>query len=262
LLANRLQSDWRALSLEAVASSAAVSAAGGATAAAEGLTVGQQLLLQLRDTKPVGRLVVDVEGVIKGPSGGPDDVLLKDGDKLIIPKKNARDHDLGRSREPKPRTSIRQDSHAMTILPRAAVPRRRRTKSASTSCVPMATSLRRPVGLVQAQPIRGNAAGRYDRGAARYGTGESAPALQAVTTIIYNLSHRISVGSPIFMTLTPHGIERTDATPSDATLKSLAEILSRDRKLISSSASCSCSSQRSAHSFRRRNIRERCSLPW
>jgi len=34
------------------------------------------------------------------------------------------------------------------------------------------------------------------------------------------------------MTLTPHGIERTDATPSDATLKSLAEILSRDRKLI------------------------------
>jgi polysaccharide export outer membrane protein len=87
LLANRLQSDLAALSLEAVASSAAVSGGGGGAGAAAGLTVGQQLLLQLRDTKPVGRLVVDVDGVIKGPSGGPDDVLLKDGDKLIVPKK-------------------------------------------------------------------------------------------------------------------------------------------------------------------------------
>jgi uncharacterized protein involved in exopolysaccharide biosynthesis len=34
------------------------------------------------------------------------------------------------------------------------------------------------------------------------------------------------------MTLTPNGIERADATSSDVKLKSLAEILSRDRKLI------------------------------
>jgi polysaccharide export outer membrane protein len=86
LLANRLQSDLAALSLEAVASSAAVSNAGGGGGAAQGLIVGQQLLGQLRDTKPVGRLVIDVEAVLKGRPGGREDVLLKDGDKLIIPK--------------------------------------------------------------------------------------------------------------------------------------------------------------------------------
>ena len=70
LLANRLQSDLAALSLEAVASSAAVSGGGGGGASAsQGLVVGQQLMAQLRDTKPVGRLVIDVEGVMKGRPG-------------------------------------------------------------------------------------------------------------------------------------------------------------------------------------------------
>jgi polysaccharide export outer membrane protein len=87
LLANRLQSDLAALSLEAVASSAAVANSGGGGAgASQGLIIGQQLLAQLRDTKPVGRLVINVEGVFKGRPGGPDDVIVKDGDKLIIPK--------------------------------------------------------------------------------------------------------------------------------------------------------------------------------
>jgi protein involved in polysaccharide export with SLBB domain len=88
LLANRLQSDLAALSLEAVASSAAVSNNGGGGAnAGQALIIGQQLLGQLRDTKPVGRLVIDAEGILKGPGSGPLDVLVKDGDKLVIPKK-------------------------------------------------------------------------------------------------------------------------------------------------------------------------------
>ena len=86
LLANRLQSDLAALSLEAVVSSAATNS-GGAASAAQGLAVGQQLMNQLRDTKPVGRLVIDVDRVVKGPLGGPEDVVLRDGDKLLIPKK-------------------------------------------------------------------------------------------------------------------------------------------------------------------------------
>jgi polysaccharide biosynthesis/export protein len=86
-LANRLQGDLAALSLEVVASSAAVSSGGGGASAGQGLVIGQQLLSQLRDTKPVGRLVLDVERVIKGRPGGADDVIVKDGDKLIIPKK-------------------------------------------------------------------------------------------------------------------------------------------------------------------------------
>jgi polysaccharide export outer membrane protein len=100
LLANRLQSDLAALSLEAVASSAVVSNSGGGASAAQGLIIGQQLLAQLRDTKPVGRLVIDVEGVLKGPAGGPDDVVIKDGDKLIIPKKTQEITILGEVQSP------------------------------------------------------------------------------------------------------------------------------------------------------------------
>lgn len=87
LLANRLQSDLAALSLEVVAGSATLSNGGGAASASQGLLIGQQLLLQLRDTKPVGRLVINAEGVYKGTAGGPYDVVLKDGDKLVVPKK-------------------------------------------------------------------------------------------------------------------------------------------------------------------------------
>lgn len=86
MLANRMQSDLAALSLEAVASSATTNSAAGASAS-QGLVVGQQLLSQLRDTKPVGRLVIDINSVLKEHVGGPDDVILKAGDKLVIPKK-------------------------------------------------------------------------------------------------------------------------------------------------------------------------------
>ena len=84
MLANRMQSDLAALSLEAVTSSAATNSSGGA--AAQGLAVGQQLMAQLRETKPVGRLVIDLSRVMKGPAGVSEDVVLRDGDKLMIPK--------------------------------------------------------------------------------------------------------------------------------------------------------------------------------
>jgi polysaccharide biosynthesis/export protein len=86
LLANRLQSDLAALSLEAVAGSAFSANGGGGGSASAGLAIGQQLLNQLRSAKPVGRLVIDVEGVYKGRASGPDDVVVKDGDRLVIPK--------------------------------------------------------------------------------------------------------------------------------------------------------------------------------
>jgi polysaccharide biosynthesis/export protein len=100
LLANRLESDLAALSLEAVASSAATSGGGGGATASQGLVIGQQLLGQLRQTKPVGRLVIDVEGVLRGRPGGPDDVLVKDGDKLVIPKKTQEITILGEVQSP------------------------------------------------------------------------------------------------------------------------------------------------------------------
>jgi polysaccharide biosynthesis/export protein len=99
LLANRLQSDLAALSLEAVAGSAATNSGGGGSAA-QGLAVGQQLMNQLRDTKPVGRLVIDINLVMKGPVGAQDDVVLRDGDKLMIPKKTQEITILGEVQSP------------------------------------------------------------------------------------------------------------------------------------------------------------------
>ncbi len=100
LLTNRLQSDLAALSLEAVASSAATTNANGAAGATQGLAVGQSLIAQLRDTKPVGRLVINVDRVMKGRVGGSEDVLLRDGDKLLIPKRTQEITILGEVQSP------------------------------------------------------------------------------------------------------------------------------------------------------------------
>jgi polysaccharide export outer membrane protein len=99
LLANRLESDLAALSLEAIASSAATNSGGGGSAA-QGLAVGQQLMNQLRDTKPVGRLVIDIDRVMKDRVGGPEDVVLRDGDKLMVPKKTQEITILGEVQSP------------------------------------------------------------------------------------------------------------------------------------------------------------------
>jgi polysaccharide export outer membrane protein len=85
LLANRMQSDLAALSLEAIASSA-VGSSGGSAAA------GQSLV--------VGRLVVDISAIQHGPINGPEDVVIKDGDKLVIPKKTPEITILGEVQSP------------------------------------------------------------------------------------------------------------------------------------------------------------------
>jgi len=102
MLSNRLQSDLAALSLEAVSTSAATSGGGGGGGggAAQALAIGQQLIQQLRNTKPVGRLVVDLHQVVNGRPGGPGDVLLRNGDMLLIPKKNQEVTVLGEVQSP------------------------------------------------------------------------------------------------------------------------------------------------------------------
>jgi polysaccharide export outer membrane protein len=98
-LSNRLQSDLAALSLEAVSTSAVTNGGGGGNAA-QALAIGQQLIQQLRNTKPVGRLVVNVHQVINGPHGGPGDVLLRNGDVLLIPKQTQEVTVLGEVQSP------------------------------------------------------------------------------------------------------------------------------------------------------------------
>jgi protein involved in polysaccharide export with SLBB domain len=97
LLTDRLQRDLAALSLEAISLSAATSNAAGAQTSAQGLAIGQQLLVQLRQTKPVGRLVIDLNKVVKGKL---DDVIVRNGDKLLIPKQNQEITILGEVQSP------------------------------------------------------------------------------------------------------------------------------------------------------------------
>ncbi len=77
-LAEQLQNDLASVALQAAAANQ-----GGASQA---LTVGQSLLSQLRATKPVGRLVIDLNAVLDSPLGSAQDVVLREGDRLIIPK--------------------------------------------------------------------------------------------------------------------------------------------------------------------------------
>jgi polysaccharide biosynthesis/export protein len=77
-LAERLQSDLASAALQAVAANQGQ--------AGQALSVGQSLLTQLKATKAVGRLVIDLDRVLDSPPGSKDDVALRADDQLIIPK--------------------------------------------------------------------------------------------------------------------------------------------------------------------------------
>jgi protein involved in polysaccharide export with SLBB domain len=77
-LADRLQSDLASAALQAAAANQG--------SAGQALQVGQSLLTQLKNTKAVGRLVIDLPKVVSSASGSPSDVVLREGDRLIIPK--------------------------------------------------------------------------------------------------------------------------------------------------------------------------------
>jgi len=50
------------------------------------IAVGQTLLGQLRSQKAVGRLVINLPRMMRERPGSPDDVILRDGDQLIVPR--------------------------------------------------------------------------------------------------------------------------------------------------------------------------------
>jgi protein involved in polysaccharide export with SLBB domain len=80
-LADRLKQDLGSLALQGAQGSA-----GGAQQASETLAIGQSLLADLRNTQPVGRLVIDLDRILAGGVGTTGDVILKDGDVLRVPK--------------------------------------------------------------------------------------------------------------------------------------------------------------------------------
>jgi protein involved in polysaccharide export with SLBB domain len=77
-LAERLQTD--------LAASALQGAQANQNQAGQALAVGQSLLAQLKTTRAVGRLVIDLNRMIAAPVGSVSDVSLRNGDFLIVPK--------------------------------------------------------------------------------------------------------------------------------------------------------------------------------
>ncbi len=78
LLATRMQSDIAQLSLQSTQESG--------KDVGQALAVGQSMLTALKSTEPVGRLVVDIQSSIRSAPGSRTDIILKDGDLLIIPR--------------------------------------------------------------------------------------------------------------------------------------------------------------------------------
>jgi protein involved in polysaccharide export with SLBB domain len=77
-LANRMQSDVAQFSLQTAQETG--------KDAGQALAVGQSLLANLRDAKPVGRLVIALDESMNARAGSEQDIILKDGDRLIVPR--------------------------------------------------------------------------------------------------------------------------------------------------------------------------------
>ncbi|HTV79141.1 MAG TPA: SLBB domain-containing protein, partial [Steroidobacteraceae bacterium] len=82
-LGQRMQTDIATMALQASAASQLNGQGGNPTAS---LAIGQTLLTQLKAAKAVGRLVIDLPRVISEPMGSEDDVVLRNGDTLIVPR--------------------------------------------------------------------------------------------------------------------------------------------------------------------------------
>jgi polysaccharide biosynthesis/export protein len=69
-------------------------------AAPSAISVGETLLHQLTDARAVGRLVIDLKAVLRTKPGSTDDVILRNGDELIVPKKRQEVMVLGEVQDP------------------------------------------------------------------------------------------------------------------------------------------------------------------
>ena len=79
-LADRMQNELTASSMMA--------ARGGQGGANQAFSLGQTLLAQIKAAKAVGRLVIDTSAAVAATPGGADDITLRDGDQLAIPKRS------------------------------------------------------------------------------------------------------------------------------------------------------------------------------
>jgi len=82
-LAQRMKIELGVLALRAVATTSGGNGVGGAESA---MIVGRSLLSQLEAEKAVGRLVINLRGILREPPQSQYDVILRDGDELFVPK--------------------------------------------------------------------------------------------------------------------------------------------------------------------------------
>jgi protein involved in polysaccharide export with SLBB domain len=64
------------------------------------ISVGETLLRQLTEARAVGRLVIDLPAVMTAKPGSNDDVILRNGDELIVPKQRQEVMVLGEVQDP------------------------------------------------------------------------------------------------------------------------------------------------------------------
>ena len=82
LLAQRMKIELGVLALRAVATTQG----GNVGNASSAMIVGKSLLSQLQAEKAVGRLVINLRGILREPPDSPYDVILRNGDQLVVPK--------------------------------------------------------------------------------------------------------------------------------------------------------------------------------
>jgi polysaccharide biosynthesis/export protein len=78
-LADRVQNDLVTLALQGAAAS-------NQAQAGSALTIGQSLLSQIRSSEAVGRLVIDLPRTLRATADSGADIILRDGDRLMVPK--------------------------------------------------------------------------------------------------------------------------------------------------------------------------------
>jgi polysaccharide biosynthesis/export protein len=82
-LSDRMRQDLSSLALQS-----AQGGGPGAAQASETLAVGQTLLADLQAAEPMGRLVIDLDRVLAAVPGSSDDLILRGGDRLRVPKRS------------------------------------------------------------------------------------------------------------------------------------------------------------------------------
>jgi polysaccharide export outer membrane protein len=78
MLAKRMESDVAQFSL--------MSALEAGKDAGTSLAVGRSLLANIREAKPIGRLVIDIDRATNAQPGSEQDIVLKHGDSLLVPR--------------------------------------------------------------------------------------------------------------------------------------------------------------------------------